>query len=234
MQQYNCIIIEDEPIAADILKDYISQVPFLQLKAICTDAISAMDLMQKKMIEVIFLDIHLPKLKGLDFLKTLKNPPQVIITSAYQEYALQSFELNVVDYLLKPIEFSRFLTAVNKLSKQIDYKPAVTLKSSGTERAYLYFNVNKKKVKVHLDEILYIESLREYIRITTVNKNVLTKFQLGQIEELLVNNNFLRVHRSFIVAREKIEAFTATDIEIAGKEIPIGRNYKEHVLRALE
>lgn len=234
MQKYNCIIVEDEPIAADILKDYISQVPYLQLRAICTDAISVMELLQKDLIEVIFLDIHLPKLKGLDFLKTLKNPPQVIITSAYQEYALQSFELNVVDYLLKPIEFSRFLMAVNKLNRKSERKPVELSMPTTRERPYLYFNVNKKKVKVFLDEILFIESLREYIRITTVNKNIFTKFQLGQIEELLTKNSFLRVHRSFIVAKEKIEAFTATDIEIGGKEIPIGRNYKELVMRALE
>ena len=233
MQKYNCIIVEDEPIAADILKDYISQVPFLQLKSICTDAIAAMEMLQKEKVEVIFLDIHLPKLKGLDFLKTLKNSPQVIITSAYQEYALQSFELNVIDYLLKPIEFSRFLMAVNKLNKQPDTKPILTTLPA-KERSYLFFNVNKKKVKIYLDEILFIESLREYIRITTLSKNILTKFQLGQIEDLLTDNNFLRVHRSFIVAKEKIDAFTATEIEIAGKEIPIGRNYKELVLRALE
>jgi DNA-binding LytR/AlgR family response regulator len=233
MQKYNCIIVEDEPIAADILKDYIAQVPFLQLKSICTDAIAAMEMLQKEKVEVIFLDIHLPKLKGLDFLKTLKNSPQVIITSAYQEYALQSFELNVIDYLLKPIEFSRFLMAVNKLNRQPDAKPVITTVAA-KERSYLFFNVNKKKVKIYLDEILFIESLREYIRITTPNKNILTKFQLGQIEDLLTDNNFLRVHRSFIVAKEKIDAFTATEIEIAGKEIPIGRNYKELVLRALE
>src|SRR5574339_6570 len=142
MQKYNCIIVEDEPIAADILKDYISQVPYLQMKAICTDAISAMELLQKDLIEVIFLDIHLPKLKGLDFLKTLKNPPQVIITSAYQEYALQSFELNVVDYLLKPIEFSRFLMAVNKLNRKSERKPVELSMTTTRERPYLYFNVN--------------------------------------------------------------------------------------------
>jgi len=233
MQKYNCIIVEDEPIAADILKDYISQVPFLQLKAISTDAIAAMEVLQKEPIGLIFLDIHLPKLKGLDFLRTLKNPPQVIITSAYQEYALQSFELNVIDYLLKPIEFSRFLMAVNKLNKQTDHMPG-PVASATKERSYLFFNVNKKKVKIYLDEILFIESLREYVRITTTNKNILTKFQLSQVEELLTSNNFLRVHRSFIVAKEHIDAFTTTEIEIAGKEIPIGRNYKELVLRTLE
>ncbi len=234
MQKYNCIIVEDEPIAADILKDYISQVPYLHLKEVFIDAISAMELLQKERIELIFLDIHLPKLKGIDFLKTLKNPPGVIITTAYQEYALQGFEHSVLDFLLKPIEFSRFLIALNKFRMQMETRPLPTLPDAVTERAYLYFTVNKKKVKVFLDEILYIESQKEYIRIFTPNRNFITKLQLGQVEELLANNNFLRIHRSFIVAKGKVEAFSATDVEIAGKEIPIGRNYKEHVLRALE
>jgi DNA-binding LytR/AlgR family response regulator len=234
MQKYNCIIVEDEPLAAEVLQDYINQVPFLQLKGICSDAIFAMEMLQKDKIDLIFLDIHLPKLKGLDFVKTLKSPPQIIITTAYQEYALQGYELNVIDYLLKPIEFSRFLMAVNKLKQQretVTHFHAAPLQS---EREHLFFNVSKKKVKVFLDEILYIESLKEYIRITTKNKSILTKFQLGQIEELLTRNNFLRIHRSFIVAKDKIDAFTATDIEVNGKQIPIGRSYKELVIAALE
>jgi len=234
MQKYNCLIVEDEPLAAEVLQDYINQVPFLQLKSICSDAIFAMEMLQKENIDLIFLDIHLPKLKGLDFVKTLKSPPQIIITTAYQEYALKGYELNVIDYLLKPIEFSRFLMAVNKLKQQ---KETITHFHSSpvqAERGHLFFNVSKKKVKVFLDEILYIESLKEYIRITTKNKSILTKFQLGQIEEMLTRNNFLRIHRSFIVAKDKIDAFTATDIEVNGKQIPIGRSYKELVIAALE
>jgi DNA-binding LytR/AlgR family response regulator len=233
MQKYSCIIVEDEPLAAEVLEDYIRQIPFLQLKGICSDAIYAMEILQKEKIDLIFLDIHLPKLKGFDFLKALKNPPQVIITSAYQEYALQGYELNVVDYLLKPIEFSRFLMAVNKL-KQPAASPSAGPSAAPRERTHLFFNVSKRKVKVYLDEILYIESMKEYIRIVTRDKTILTKFQIGQIEELLARNNFLRVHRSFIVAKEKIEAFTATDVEVAGKAIPIGRSYKELVVSVLE
>jgi DNA-binding LytR/AlgR family response regulator len=225
MHRYNCIIVEDEPLAAEVVKDYIEQVPFLQLKGICTDALYAMDLLQKENIDLVFLDIHLPKLKGLDFIKALKKPPQIIITSAYQEYALQGYELNVVDYLLKPIEFNRFLMAVNKLP----LSPAAP-----AERAALFFNVSKKRVKVYIDEILFIESLKEYIRITTKERSILTKFQLGQIEEMLAKNGFLRVHRSFLVAKNKIDAFSATDVEINGEQIPIGRSYKEMVMAVLE
>jgi DNA-binding LytR/AlgR family response regulator len=234
MQQYQCIIVEDEPLAAEVLQDYVKQVPFLTLKGVCGDAIYAMEMLQKEKIDLIFLDIHLPKLKGLDFIKTLKHPPHIIITSAYHEYALQGYEYNVVDYLLKPVEFSRFLMAVNKLRQAMpsEVMPPASLQVG--ERSYLFFNVSKKKVKVFLDEILYIESLKEYIRIVTTNKSILTKFQLGQVEELLARNNFLRVHRSFIVAKDKIDAFTATDVEISSKQIPIGRSYKELVQSVLD
>jgi len=234
MQTYNCIIVEDEPIAAEVLEDYIRQVPFLKLKKICSDAIYAMETLQNDPIDLIFLDIHLPKLKGLDFVKTLKHPPRIIITSAYQEYALQGYELNVVDYLLKPVEFSRFLTAVNKLKQQDNNKANQPIPLAADDRAHLFFNVNKKHVKIYLDDILYIESLREYVKITTRDKAILTKIQLGEIEEMLATNNFLRVHRSFIVSKNKIESFSPSEIEINGTQIPVGRNYKELVMANLQ
>jgi len=234
MQTYNCIIVEDEPIAAEVLEDYIRQVPFLKLKKICSDAIYAMETLQNEPIDLIFLDIHLPKLKGLDFVKTLKHPPRIIITSAYQEYALQGYELNVVDYLLKPVEFSRFLTAVNKLKQQDTTKSNQPKPVGANDRAHLFFNVNKKHVKIYLDDILYIESLREYVKITTRDKAILTKIQLGEIEEMLATNNFLRVHRSFIVSKNKIESFSPSEIEINGTQIPVGRNYKELVMANLQ
>jgi two-component system, LytTR family, response regulator len=234
MQTYNCIIVEDEPIAAEVLEDYIRQIPFLQLKKICSDAIYAMETLQNEPVDLIFLDIHLPKLKGLDFVKTLKHPPKIIITSAYQEYALQGYELNVIDYLLKPVEFSRFLMAVNKLKQQDGSKSQMPLPTSTEDRAHLFFNVNKKHVKIYLDDILYIESLREYVKITTREKTILTKIQLGEIEEILAKNNFLRIHRSFIISKNKIESFSPAEIEINGKQIPVGRNYKELVMANLQ
>lgn len=238
MEKYNCIIVEDEPLAAEVLQDYIRQVPFLELRHTCIDAIYAMDILQKEKVDVLFLDIHLPKLKGLDFLKTIKNPPQVIITSAYGEYALQGYELNVIDYLLKPIEFGRFLAAVNKLKPEAEHghdnnRLHSAAPFGATDRPHLFFNVSKKKVKIYMDDILYIESLKEYIRITAKDKTVLTKFQLTQMEELLPKEKFIRIHRSFIVSRNKIDAFTATEVELAGKQIPIGRSYKELVMNLL-
>lgn len=234
MLKFNCLIVEDEPLASEILEDYISQVPFLQLFAKCNDAIYAMEILQHHRIEIIFLDIHLPKLKGLDFIKTLSDPPKIIITSAYPEYALQGYELNVVDYLLKPIEFNRFIMAVNKLKHANEIGQINANSSVPPERAHLFFNVSKKKIKMFLDEILYIESIKEYIKVTSKNKNILTKFQLGEIDDILNKNNFLRIHRSFIVAKDKIDAFSATDVEINGQQIPIGRSYKDLVIATLE
>jgi DNA-binding LytR/AlgR family response regulator len=234
MQIYKCIIIEDEPLAAEVLQDYIRQVPFLKLACCCSDAFYAMESLQQFDIDLMFLDIHLPKMKGLDLIKVLKKPPKIIITSAYQEYALQGYEFNVIDYLLKPIEFGRFLMAVNKIeqTKQmvLPARPAIL----PAERVYLFFNVGKKKVRVFIDEILYIESMKEYIRVNTKSKSVLTKFKLSQLDALLNENDFLRIHRSFIVAKDKIESFSATEVDIGGKQLPIGRNYKESVMSVLE
>ncbi len=248
MQTYNCLIVEDEPLAAEILQDYIKQVPFLALKGTCPDALYALDFLQKenKSMDVIFLDIHLPRLKGLDFLKILPTPPKIILTTAYHEYALQSYELNVLDYLLKPIEFSRFLQAINKLGsskntqvieKQEVIKPIATQKTIETERIFHFFTVDKKKIKVYEDEILYVESLKEYIKIFTISQTIVTKLQLGQFEHLFTSNKFLRVHRSFLVAKDKITAYSATHIELQiaseKREIPIGRNYKELISKEL-
>jgi DNA-binding LytR/AlgR family response regulator len=234
MEKYNCIIVEDEPLAAEVLQRYISEVPFLELEQTCGNAMDTMDILNKRQVDLIFLDIHLPKLKGFDFIRTLKNPPKIIVTTAYRDYAVQAFELNAIDYLVKPIEFSRFLTAVSKLfqAKPVFHLPVPG--KAGGERTHLFFNVRSKRVKVFLDEILYIESLREFIRITTKTKSILTKFQLTKVEEMLKDNNFIRVHRSFIVSREKIDAFSSTEVEINNKQIPIGRSYKELVIGILE
>jgi DNA-binding LytR/AlgR family response regulator len=233
MQTFNCIIIEDEPLAAEVLQDYIRQIPFLNLICCCSDAFYAMESLQQYDIDLMFLDIHLPKMKGLDLIKVLKKPPKIIITTAYQEYALQGYEFNVIDYLLKPIEFSRFLKAVNKMEQDKEIVMPARPAPVSTERLYFFFNVGKKKVKVFLDEILYIESMKEYIRVNAKNKSVLTNFKLSQVENLLRENNFLRIHRSFIVAKDKIDAFSAIEVEVGGRQLPIGRSYKELVMGVL-
>jgi len=234
MENYNCIIIEDEPLAAEILQEYIGNVPFLDLKNTYTDALAALEDLRTDDVDLIFLDLNLPKLKGFDFIKTLKNPPHIIITTAYHEYALQGYELDVVDYLLKPIEFSRFLKAVNKLKMINSKKSYASPVFIPPGNSYMFVNTSKKKVKLYFNEILYIESFKEYIKIFTADKMIVTKYQVGLIEESLPKGDFLRIHRSFIVAKERIEAFSSTEIQIGSKQLPIGRSYKEIVGNLLE
>lgn len=235
MEKYKCLVIEDEPLAAEILEDYIRQISFLELKGVSGNALDALDILQAGDVDVIFLDIHLPKLKGLDFIRTLKTPPQIIITTAFREYALDGYELNVVDYLLKPVSLSRFIGAVNKLKvkgQAISTNETTTINS--TEENFFLININKKKIKIYLDEVLFIESKKEYINIITSTDTYLAKYQLTDIEAQLNKLSFMRIHRSFIVSMKKIKAYTATDVEISGFKIPIGRSYKELVLAALE
>jgi len=229
-----CLAVDDEPPALDILKKYISTVSTLELAGTCNNAVEALNFLRGTSIDLLFLDIQMPQLLGTDLIRTLKNPPRVIFTTAHRKFALEGFELDAIDYLLKPISLERFLKAVNKLPQQSSASSLPALATTAGERTYFFFSVGKKKVKVFLDEILYIESLREYVRITTKEKNILTKFQLSRIEELLSQNNFLRIHRSFIVAKDKISAFTTVDVEINNKQIPIGRSYKEWVVALLE
>ena len=225
MSKIKCIIIEDEPLAVKVLADYISQVPFLELQGSFKDAILATDYLRDNHTDLIFLDIHLPKLKGMAFLKTLTHPPAIIITTAYHQYAVEGFNLNVTDYLLKPFEFERFLIAVTKV------KTAETEKQKSNEnpeiKDYLFLNVQKKKVKILFSEIVYIESQREYIRVVTTKKEYLIKMSTHEIEALLPASLFKRIHRSFIVSLSKIESYTAEMVEENGVSIPIGRGYKE-------
>ncbi|MFI5131801.1 MAG: LytR/AlgR family response regulator transcription factor, partial [Chitinophagales bacterium] len=224
MSNITCIIIEDEPLATKVLSDYVSQVPFLELKATFKDAILATEWLRQNSTDLIFLDIHLPKLKGMAFLKTLTHPPAVIITTAYHQYAVEGFELNVTDYLLKPFEFERFLVAVNKV------KTAQTEKQKPGEGAevkdHLFLNVQKKKVKILFSEIHYIESQLEYIKIVTTKKVFFSKMSTGEIEALLPGNLFKRIHRSYIISLKKIESYTADTVEVGGISIPIGRSYR--------
>ncbi len=219
-----CLIIEDEPLASDILRDYIGHVSFLKLQGICSDAVSALEFLRTQPVELIFLDIHLPGLKGLDFLRTLKNPPEVILTTAYHEYAVESYELNVVDYLLKPIEFKRFVEAINKVKLQHQHIKSETIT----------VHSEKKSVIIPTQEIIFIESQKEYIKIQTLQSSHITKYALSKIEEELNPTQFLRIHRSFIISIAKIKAFNGQEVEVTGKTIPIGGNYRESVSSRLK
>ena len=248
MSNINCIIVEDEPLAAKVLTDYIREVPFLELKGTFKDAIIATGFLRENKVDLIFLDIHLPKLKGMAFLKTLTHPPAVIITTAYHQYAVEGFDLNVTDYLLKPIEFERFLVAVNKVSAYAKASAATstrtTVEGTGDEgmpgasaeaspgKDHLFLNVQKKKVRILFSDILYIESQREYVKIVTTKMEYLSKISTHEIEALLPINLFKRIHRSFIISLDKIESYTAEEVQINGMIIPVGRDYR-HLLEDL-
>ncbi len=223
MSKIKCIVVEDEPLAVKVLADYITAVPFLELQSTFKDAILATEYLRDHQPDLIFLDIHLPKLKGMAFLKTLAHPPAVIITTAYHQYAVEGFELNVTDYLLKPFEFERFLVAVNKVKIAQNEKglPVSDVKD------YLFINVQKKKVKLLFDEILYIESQREYIKIVTTRREFISKMSTSEIEELLPPNAFKRIHRSFIISLNKIDSYNTEMVEVGGNAIPVGRGYRE-------
>jgi len=228
MAKVNCIIIEDEKPAQEVLKSFILKTEWIQLSAVFGDAVEAMDFMKKNDIDLIFLDIQIPGITGLDFLKILKNPPQIIITTAYSQYAIEAFELDVRDYLMKPFSFDRFLKAVNRITPAPDTTQIHQLQNVMTERSFAFFNVNKVMVKVMFDDILYVESMREYVYIHLPETKVITKIGIGEFEKLLTKN-FLRVHRSFLVNTHKITAYTAEEIFINKISIPIGTNYKKLV-----
>lgn len=221
---WNCLLVDDEPPALKIIEKYIGMVEQLEIVGKCSNAFEAMDILQKKKVDLIFLDIQMPKLAGTNFLRTLQYPPKVIFTTAYKEYASDAFELDAVDYLVKPISLERFLKAVNKLIHTgiiLEEKTVLPLAPG-----FLYFRSERKMIKVFLDEILYVESLKDYIKIYRLKeKPLLVKQSISTLEAMLPQHLFVRVHRSFIVSINKVTAFTNHDVEVGSIEIPIGRQF---------
>jgi DNA-binding LytR/AlgR family response regulator len=223
MSEIKCIIIEDEPLASKVLTDYISQVPFLMLQGTFKDAIHATEWFRQNETDLIFLDIHLPKLKGMAFLKTLIEPPSVIITTAYHQYAVEGFNLNVTDYLLKPFEFERFLVAINKVKAAKIEKQKT---SESPPKDFIFLSSQKKKIKILFSEIVYVESQQEYIKIVTTKKVYFSKVTTNEMESLLPAHLFKRIHRSYIISVSKIESYTAEEVQVNGISFPIGRSYR--------
>lgn len=230
-----CLIVDDEPLAIEVIKNHISNVDLLEIVDTCNRASDAFSILKTKEIDLLFLDIKMPGITGIDFLKTLQHPPKVILTTAYREYALEGYELNIVDYLLKPIPFDRFLKAVNRYIN-LYAKQTKTLKSVDKENVEecIFVKENKKVHKILLSEIIYIESLKDYVKIHTSQKNIVAKYALSKIEEGLNENDFIRIHRSFIVGLKHISGFSANSIEIKGLELPIGRMYNKQVFDKLD
>lgn len=228
MEKVSCVIIEDEKPAQEILRTFVSKTDWLSLEGVFNDAVEALEYLRSNTVNLLFLDIQLPSLTGLQFLRTLSDPPAVIITTAYSEYALDAFELHVLDYLKKPFSFDRFLKAVNRYPAVTEIKTDNKDLTSGGSQAFGFFNVNKTMKKVMFDDLLYVESMREYIYLHTNKGRVITKMSTHEIESIL-GERFLRIHRSFIVNVDKITAFNAEEIFIDVKNIPIGISYKKQV-----
>lgn len=232
--QIKCLITDDEPLAIDVLANYVQSLDYLSLEGRCNNAIETLNFLKKNTIDLLFLDIQMPKLNGMEMLRTLTHPPKIILTTAFRDYALEGYELNVLDYLLKPISFDRFLMAVNKYYQYNGVAANSDAQRNEPTDGFLYVRAQKKMIKVWLNEIVYIESLRDYIRIKTLRGEVITHSPISQIEEKLSRHRFLRIHRSFIVSLDKIETFTATTVELGSLELPIGRYYKPNVLSVLQ
>lgn len=229
----NCLIIDDEPLAINIIKSYIDEINNVTILNTFNSAIEALAYLKEHTVDLIFLDINMPILNGLDFIKNLETKPLIIVTTAYDEYAIKTYELDVLDYLVKPIPFPRFMKAVNRAVKALDIaKP--TDNSKAIKRPFTFIKVGKKKMKkIYLDEILVIESLRDYLKITTQTNKYIIHSTLSNFTNLLPESNFIRIHRSITIAINKIDTVEGNSVEIGGIRYVIGRSYVEDVKKKI-
>jgi len=230
--RHKCVIIDDEPLAIDVIKTHIDKLGLFEVTAAFGSAIEAFPTLSKEKVDLLFLDIQMPGIKGTDFLRTLVNPPRVILTTAYREYAFEGYELNVVDYLLKPISYERFMKAADKFLKSME-SAGVSAQNVQDEK-FIYLNINKKVHRILMDEIIYVESIRDYLTIHTTTGDITAKHTISSFELLLPPDDFIRIHRSFIVSMKKIKGFNAHNIDIGRKELPIGPNYQVKVFEQLK
>jgi DNA-binding LytR/AlgR family response regulator len=220
-----CVIIDDEPLAVKVIQNHLKEFQNMELLGTFTTAVTALPMIESNDVDVLFLDINMPKMNGLDFLRTLTVKPLIVITTAYREYAVESFDLDVLDYLVKPIPFGRFLKAINKITKRINLEQERTPETNLHEDPFIFLKVDKKLMKVKLNDILYIESLKDYIKVITTLGDYLVHKTMSSISEELSGENFIRVHRSFTISLNKITSVEGNSVEIANRRIPIGRNY---------
>jgi len=232
MNKIRCLLVDDEPPAIELLEKYVGMIEQLEIAGTCHSSIKAFDMLKDKTVDLIFLDIQMPVLSGIDFIKTLKNPPAIILTTAFREYALDGYDLDIIDYLLKPIAFDRFLKAVDRYRERSKVK--VVNKNPVDENSkYIICNVNRTRHKVILNDILYIESLKDYVRIHTQKDNLIVKGNIGSFLKQLSPERFVRIHRSFVVALSYIKSYNQLEVSIEGQNLPIGISYRKAFLKQL-
>jgi len=229
LQKFNCVIIDDEPIAIRVIQEHLNKFEGFQCVQTFTKALDAIQVLNKEKIDLLFLDINMPGISGIEFLKTLTNPPKVIFTTAYRNFAVDAFDLDALDYLVKPISFERFLKAINKFLSVSNPQKAISTEQK-QEKDYIILKSDKKNYKIQFNDILYIESLDNYIKVHTSEFSIICYERLTAIEKELPNSDFIRIHRSFIINYSKVDLFTSAFVEIAGRKFAIGRNYREEVI----
>lgn len=234
MNTFRCLLIDDEPPALDVLRTYIQSTPMLQVVGECHNALAAFERLRETQVDLIFLDIQMPRLLGTEFLKALSHPPRIIFTTAFRDYAVDGFELGAIDYLLKPFSFERFLKAVHKVL-ELEHKPLSATREAVISHSdkFLYVRADRKMVKVMVNEILYVESLKDYVRIFTANQQIITKQTISSLEDMLPDDEFLRIHRSFIVPIKRIDSYNQHAVFIGKTELPVGPLYKNELMKRL-
>jgi DNA-binding LytR/AlgR family response regulator len=232
-----CLAVDDEPLALRVIESHIEKLTDVELVAKCSNAIQAFEVLKNKPIDLVFLDIQMPELTGIEFMNSLQNPPLVVFTTAYRNYAIEAFDLDVLDYLLKPISFDRFLKAINKYYNRHETMIMESPKNLNVDQRdtkdHIFVKKNKTMVKVYFDDILYIESMKDYVKIHTPDEIHFVKHQISTLESELPDSEFIRVHKSFIIPIAKVSTVSPKSVGIAEQKIPIGRNYKEYVLKRL-
>ncbi len=231
----HCIIVDDEALARKGLQKYVDKIDFLILKGICKNAMEANTILNREKIDLVFLDIEMPMLSGLDFLRTLQHTPKIIFTTAYSEYALESYEFDVADYLVKPISFERFLQAANKVHRHLTKTVPTTATENIAEQTddHLFIKTDSQLVKVLIQDILFVESMQNYIRIHTTQEALMTLVPLKRMLEILSEHEFMQVHKSFVIAKNKVDAIIGNQLVIGNHKIPIGRSLRDKVLSTL-
>ncbi|MGN6194287.1 MAG: LytR/AlgR family response regulator transcription factor [Ginsengibacter sp.] len=232
----HCLLIDDEPPALKVLARYISQIGGMEIAGQCSNAIEALEVLRSRRVDVIFLDIKMPRIIGTDFFKNLSHPPKVIFVTAYREYAVDGFELDAVDYLVKPVSFERFLKAVTKLNKLVGSEaPATTSTFTSPVDAFVYLKVDKDMKKIFVNDIIYMESWKDYVKVFLMSgKSFLVKQSISTMENLFSDHKFMRIHRSYIISLDKISCYNGLSVQLGTTEIPIGRLYKQVVMERLQ